>query len=114
MIKDIDILGKEDRHDNVFRKLWEGLVGGVAQVVENKSTDKIATKIPFEGELKDTDANVWFAIATILRNAFIQALQPAIDNEINLKSVDEARTDKRNFIQRVFGKKDKREQKKNP
>lgn len=109
LIKDIDILGKEDRKDNVLRKTWEALVGGVAQVIENKNTDKIATKIPFEGELKNADANVWFAITTILRNAFIQALQPAIDNEITLKSVDNARTDKRNFIQKIFGKKSKEE-----
>lgn len=111
LIKDIDILGKEDRGDNVFRKLWEGLIGGVAQIIENRKTDKIATKILFEGELKHADTNVWFAITTILRNAFIQALQPSIDNEINLGSVDSTKSDKRNLLQRIFKKDDKNERK---
>jgi hypothetical protein len=29
LIKDLDILGKEDRKDNLFQKLWEAVAGGV-------------------------------------------------------------------------------------
>jgi len=110
LIKDLDILGKEDRSDNIFRQMWEGTVGGLAQVVENNETDKIATKIMFEGSLENPDTNVWYAIATVLRNAFIQAIQPAIDNEINITSVDGAETDKQNLFQKIFRKKYKKKQ----
>lgn len=112
LIKDLDILGKEDRSDNIFRQMWEGTVGGLAQVVENNETDKIATKIIFEGSLENPDTNVWYAIATVLRNAFIQAIQPAIDNEINITSVDGAETDKQNLFQKIFRKKYKKKQSK--
>lgn len=32
VIKDLDVLGKEDRKDNLLRKLWEGIVGTAGDV----------------------------------------------------------------------------------
>ena len=37
IIKDLDVLGHEDRNDNIFRKMWEGLVGFVGQVFKNQT-----------------------------------------------------------------------------
>ncbi|MEJ0057202.1 MAG: hypothetical protein WDN75_17035 [Bacteroidota bacterium] len=51
------------------------------------------------------------AITTIIRNAFIQALQPAIDNEINIASVDNPKEEKKTFLQKVFGGGKKEEKK---
>lgn len=106
LIKDLDVLGKEDRDDNLFRKLWEGLVGSVAEVFQNQSKDQLATKIPFEGSFKSPDTNTWYAISRVLQNAFIRAIQPSIDNEINIASVDNPKKEKKTFLQKVFGKKD--------
>ncbi len=106
LIKDLDILGKEDRGDNIFRKIWEGIAAGVGQVFKNQDKDQIATKIPFEGKIENLDTNVWYAVVNILKNAFVQALVPSIDREINLTSVDNAKEEKRTFLQKVFGKKD--------
>lgn len=105
VITDLDVLGKEDRNDNVFRQLWEGAVGSAGQVLKNQSEDQIATKIPFEGNLNDPNANSWYAIMNILKNGFIQAIVPAIDNEINIESVDNPKQIKKTFLQKVFGKK---------
>jgi hypothetical protein len=88
LIKDIDILGAEDRKDNILQKLWEAFTGGVGQVLKNQQKDQVATKIPLEGTFKNADANIWIAIIEILKNAFIQALQPTIDQEINIASVN--------------------------
>jgi len=43
----------------------------------------------------------------VLRNGFIKALQPSIDNAINIASVDEARKDKK-FFQKRFNKKEEK------
>ncbi|MEO7992472.1 MAG: DUF748 domain-containing protein [Chryseolinea sp.] len=107
LIKDLDILGKEDRDDNILRKIWEGLVGVAGEVFQNQSKDQVATKIPFEGAVKNPDTDIWEALAKILQNAFIQALQPAIDQEINIQTVDQAKAEKKTFIEKIFGKKDK-------
>jgi hypothetical protein len=104
LIKDLDVLGKEDRKDNILRKLWEGAVGSVGQVFKNQEKDQVATKINFEGDIKNPNTSTWDTIANILGNAFIRALQPAIDNQINLASVNEV-PEKKNFLQKVFGKK---------
>ncbi|HYG19298.1 MAG TPA: DUF748 domain-containing protein [Ohtaekwangia sp.] len=108
LLQDLDVLGKEDREDNVFRKMWEGLAGGLGEVFENQSKDQVATKIPFRGNVENPTANIWYAIVQVLQNAFIQAIQPSIDNEINIASVDTGKKEKKTFLEKIFsGKEDK-------
>jgi hypothetical protein len=106
LLKDADMLGKEDREDNVFKKLWEGLVGSVSEVFENQPKDQVATKIPFRGNVEDPKANVWYAISEVLQNAFIRAIQPSIDNEVNLASLKNG-SDKKSLLEKVLGEDDK-------
>jgi hypothetical protein len=108
-IKDLDVLGKEDRKDNLFQKMWEGLAGGVGKVLENKRKDQIATKIPFSGDLDDPKTNVWYALGNVLQNAFIHALKPSIDNDISIGSVAAKADQKKTFLQKIFSKDDKGE-----
>ncbi|MHA4741857.1 DUF748 domain-containing protein [Dyadobacter sp. MSC1_007] len=112
LIKDLDVLGKEDRKDNVLQKLWEAVAGGAGKLFSNKKKDQVATKVPFEGRLDDPKTNVWQAITSILQNAFIHALQPAIDNEININSVKEEPKEKKTFLQKIFSGKDGKKDKK--
>lgn len=113
IIKDLDVLGKEDRDDNVLRQLWEAIAGGVGEVFENQPRDQVATKIPFEGGLKNPDTNVWLAVVNILENAFIRAIQPSLDQEINIASVDSPeKEEKKSFLEKVFGGKDSDKKKK--
>jgi hypothetical protein len=102
LIQDLDILGKEDRDDNIFRKMWEGLAGGVGEIFQNQKKDQVATKIPFRGNLKSPRTNTWSAIINVLENAFIQAIQPSIDYEINLVSVDSPDKEKKGFLAKAF------------
>jgi len=102
LIKDLDILGKEDRDDNLLQQIWEALVGAAGQVFKNQEHDQVATKVPLAGKLENPDTNVWFAIATILRNAFIQALQPSIDHEITIESVDKNAKKRNGFIHQLM------------
>lgn len=109
VITNLDILGKEDRKDNLLQKLWEAVAGGVGELFENQRKDQVATKIPFKGQLDSPSTNIWIAIGTVLQNAFIHALQPSIDNEINIGSVKTETAEKKTFLQKVFGSKDKDE-----
>jgi hypothetical protein len=102
LIQDLDVLGKEDRDDNIFRKMWEGLAGGVGEIFENQRKDQVATKIQFQGDMKNPRTNTWSAIINVLENAFIQAIQPSIDHEVNLASVDATKKDKKGFLARTF------------
>lgn len=60
----------------VVKVLKEALVGAVAAVLKNRNTDAVAAKVPFEGRYDDPDIGVWEALASVLRNAFIQGLRP--------------------------------------
>jgi hypothetical protein len=106
VIRDLDVLGKEDRDDNIFRKMWEAITGFAGEVFENQPKEQVATKIPFEGRLDNPDADVWETVINVLENAFIRAIQPSIDNEINIASVDTKKEDKKNFLEKIFGSKD--------
>src|SRR5690606_32803684 len=106
LLRDLKILGKEDKEDSFFKKIWEGIVGSAGQVVENLKEKQVATKIPFEGDVENPEANVWYTISYVLRNAFIQAMQPSIDNEINLADATTEDEEEKGFLERIFGKKD--------
>lgn len=109
IVKGLDVYGPEDKDDNIFRKFWEALAGGASEVLENQAKDQFATKIPFEGKLDDPKANIWITIANVIQNAFFNAMQPSIDNEINIGSVDRDKKEKKTLLQKVFGKKDEKE-----
>ena len=111
VIKDLDVLGHEDRDDNVFRKMWEGLAGFAGQVFKNQSKDQVATKIPFEGRLDNPETDIWVTIINVLQNAFIQAIQPSIDSQINIASVETPKPEKETFLEKIFGSKDDDEKK---
>lgn len=108
VIKDLDVFGPEDKKDNLFRKIWEGLVGTAGVILENHKKDQLATTIPIEGDLAGGDTDITETVFGLLRNAFIQALMPAIDNKINLASLEEAKPEKKGFFRKLFGGKDKK------
>lgn len=41
-----------------------------------------------EGTFDNTNSDTWHAVIVLLRNAFIQALEPSIDAEISIASVN--------------------------
>jgi hypothetical protein len=110
LIKDLDILGAEDRKDNILQKIWEAFIGGAAQILKNQGKDQVATKIPIKGTFKDADANIWIAVIEIFKNAFVQALQPSIDQEIDIASVNKKSSE--TLAEKITGEKPKDKEKK--
>jgi hypothetical protein len=107
LIKDLDIVEFKKEEGNIGQILWEALIGTVAEIFTNQPKDQLATKIPLQGKFENPDANLWTAISYVLRNAFVNALKPSVDNTINIGNV-KAEPEKKTFLQKVFGgKKDK-------
>lgn len=112
LIQDLDVVGPEDRHDSFFHKIWETIVGGAGEVFRNHKKDQVATKVPLEGNFKDPKIGTLDAIWEVIRNAFIQALLPSVDNQIDINSVGtEDKDEHKNIFQKIFGRKDKKEKK---
>src|SRR5690606_16201599 len=110
IIKDLDVLGSEDRNESFFHKLYEGVVGTAGAILTNPREEQVATKVELKGELKDVRTSTLYALVQLILNAFIQALVPALDQEISLNSLGEVQEeDERGFFQQLFDKQEKEE-----
>jgi len=74
----------EKDEDNPLRALWEGLVGLVAELLQNQPHDQLASNIPITGDIGEPGTNVFVAVAGVLKNAFVEAYQANLENTISL------------------------------
>ncbi len=74
-------LPKDIKEDNLLEFLWELLVGGASELLENQSRNQFGTLIPFSGDAgTDTTTDVFATIGNVLRNAFVRAYLPRLQN----------------------------------
>jgi len=112
LIKELDVVEFKKEEGNVGQILWEALIGTVAEIFSNQRKDQLATKLPIKGKFENPDSSLWTAISYVLRNAFVNALKPSVDNTINIGNV-QTEPEKKTFLEKVFGgKKDKKKDKK--
>ncbi|CAN5526008.1 DUF748 domain-containing protein [soil metagenome] len=105
IIKNLDVVGKEDKHDSFVNKVWEVMVASAGIILRNPNKNQVATKIQVEGRIDGPAVNPWEAIGSLLNNAFIHALSPELENRISLSSIDEKeKKEKKNILQKIFGK----------
>lgn len=110
VIKDLDVLGPEDKNDSFFHKIYEGIVGTAGAVLTNPRKDQVATKVELKGKLSNVKTSTIYAVIQLLRNAFIQAIVPAIDEDISINDVGEVeQKDDRGFLQKLFNPNDKKD-----
>lgn len=94
LINDLHVAGPSNRDEKFITKLWEHVIDATAWVFKNHKHDQLATKIPFAGTIGNEHTGVLYAIFAVLRNAFIEALSPSLDNEIDIASVGKKDEDK--------------------
>lgn len=89
IVKDLDVVEwKDEKEDPLGQKLWESLIGFGAWVFKNKKTEQLATRIEFSGDVKDPDIPLMTIVGETLRNAFVKALYPSLENVVNIRTVD--------------------------
>lgn len=77
---------------DALEALWEGLIAFAAEVLENQPHDRLATKIPLRSTGgSGTSADVVATLGNLLRNAFLAALGPAIDDSVELRGMQVVR-----------------------
>ncbi|HLP54127.1 MAG TPA: DUF748 domain-containing protein [Fluviicola sp.] len=112
-LKDLDVVQWNKAEGDFKQILWETVVGSTAEVLQNQRKEHLATKIPINGTFDNAHLNKWHAISYVLRNAFLKALRPSLDNSISINKLKDS--DKKTFLERVFGgdpdKKEARKQK---
>jgi hypothetical protein len=71
----------QDRGDGLMRRAYEQLVGGVGEVLENRTRDEIATQTDLSGPVEDPELDTWQLIARLVENAFVRSILPGFDRE---------------------------------
>lgn len=102
IINDLKVVGVEDQDDSFWQKAKEAIVGTAGKLLENPKEDQVATRIPIEGSFGETDVFVWQAVWEVLKNAFIRALLPSVDNQIDIRSPATVDDEKKGLFERIF------------
>jgi hypothetical protein len=103
VIKDMDIVQLNKEEGNVLQIAWEAVIGTTAEVFKNQKKDQLATKVPLEGKFEKPETKTFDAIIYIVKNAFIQAIKPSVDNSVNLSNVKQSE-EKKGFFKKLFKK----------
>lgn len=109
IIKDIDVVSWNNEEGDFGQILWESVVGGAAEILKNRNREQVATKVDIKGRFDDPSINLWRTISFLLRNAFVHALVPAIDNSINIHKLEDSKD--KTLLERWFGSGDKEKKK---
>ena len=90
ILEGVDVVDWEkEKKDSLGRKLWESLVGGAFEVLENQPHDRFAVRLPVEGDMRGADFHVWSAVKSIFANAFVRLMPKKLENSLNFKSLGE-------------------------
>jgi hypothetical protein len=85
LFRDVNVYDpKQDKGKPFFKKLYEGIVEGLGDLFENRKEDRVATVAKFAGPVGDPNSSTWQILGKVLENAFIRAILPGFDREIEV------------------------------
>jgi Domain of Unknown Function (DUF748) len=89
LFRDMKVYDRRDRGEKgLFHKLYVGLVGGAAKLLENRPRAEVVTKTDISGSLASPKTNTLQIIFNLIRNAFIKSILPGFEKEVtNPKSI---------------------------
>ncbi len=74
---------RQDKDKKLFRKLYEGLVGGISKLLENRPRDEVATQADISGKVEDPESSTWEVVVRLIRNAFFEAILPGFERAVS-------------------------------
>ena len=91
VIRDLEVFQWQadvvEQDQGLLRSAWEAAAGFISEVFENKPQDTFASRVPIAGELDSPETGVVNAVFAILRNAFLEAIEPQVEGSIELEDV---------------------------
>ncbi|MGB7949944.1 MAG: DUF748 domain-containing protein, partial [Candidatus Binatia bacterium] len=93
LFKDVDVYDeRQDKDKNVFRKMYEGLVGGLSSLLENEPREEVATQTSISGKIESPETSTWETLLRLIQNAFFKAILPGFEKEISGQGGRRSRT----------------------
>jgi len=85
---DLDVFNwQKEKSKGPLHIMWEGVVESAAVVLKNHPKDTLATRIAISGTYQKSSVGIWSAVGNLLKNAFIHALVPKIDETVTINKV---------------------------
>jgi hypothetical protein len=83
LLNDLDVYSRaQDKKKPVLSKTKEIVADALANVLENRRTEEVATKASISGPLENPNADTWQIVRRLVQNAFFKAIVPGLDREI--------------------------------
>lgn len=79
---------EQDKEKPVLKKLYEKVAGALSHVLENRPRDEVATVVDISGPLDNPNSSLWEVSVRLLRNAFVEAILPGFDREVENRKRD--------------------------
>jgi hypothetical protein len=80
ILKNMDVYDRrQDSEKSMLGQAYEGVLGAVATILQNPS-DKVAAKVAVSGRIDDPDISTWDAVLSLVRNAFVKAISPGLED----------------------------------
>jgi hypothetical protein len=82
LFKDMKVYdSRQDAEKSIFRKLYEKIVDGVSELLENPRED-VATKAKISGPVENPNTSTLQVVLRLIENAFFRAILPGFDEEV--------------------------------
>jgi hypothetical protein len=83
LFKDVNVYSPaQDKRKNVFQKIYEGIVDGLAWILENRPREEVATRTDISGTLSDPQASTLKILLGLIQNAFFKAILPGLERSV--------------------------------
>jgi hypothetical protein len=83
LFRDVNVYSPaQDKRKNVFQKLYEGIVDGLAWVLENRPREEVATRTDISGTLSDPQTSTLDVLLGLIQNAFFKGILPGLERSV--------------------------------
>ena len=72
---------RQDKEKGIFRKLYEGIIGGLSWILKNTPREEVATTVSVSGKLSNPQTSTIETIGGIIQNAFFKAILPGFEQQ---------------------------------
>jgi hypothetical protein len=84
LFKDMQVYDRRTAPEKgIFHKLYIGMAGGIAKLLENRSRKEVATKATISGSFDNPNTSTMQVILNLIRNAFISSILPGFEKEVS-------------------------------
>jgi hypothetical protein len=84
IFKDMKIYDRRSKQEkSLSHTLYVWMVRGASKLLENRSSNEVATRATVTGSLESPGTSTWEIFINLLRNAFIKSILPGFDKKLS-------------------------------